>query len=149
MMVKRKLDDAVNESSADWETRKSGAIVEKSGGLYLAEPGLTAGWLAGRQFGRRNLGEAWDFKCLLQIEIFDFLLSLAEVLHFFNNFDVLQTLFSGKYCYKVVLWSVNFCEALWFHIDPYYTTLPCCIIYIYIYIYIYGRLQKKVNVLWL
>jgi len=105
---------------------------EKSGGLYLAEPGLTAGWLAGWQAGwlagRRNLGEAWDFKCLLQIEIFDFLLSLAEVLHYFNNFDVLQTLFSGKYCYKVVLWSVNFCEALWFHIDPYYTTLPCCMI---------------------
>ena len=33
---------------------------EKSGGLYLAELGLTAGWLAGRQFGRRNLGEAAD-----------------------------------------------------------------------------------------
>ena len=81
---------------------------EKSGGLYLAEPGLTAGW----QFSRRNLGEASDFKCLLQIEIFDFLLSLAEVLHYFNNFDVLQTLFSGKYCHKVVLWSVNFCKAL-------------------------------------
>ena len=117
---------------------------EKSGGLYLAEPGLTAGWqagwLAGRLAGRlagwqagwlagrRNLGEAWDFKYLLQIEIFDFLLSLAEVLHYFNNFDALQTLFSGKYCYKVALWSVNFCEALWFHIDPYYTTLPCCMI---------------------
>ena len=31
---------------------------EKSGGLYLAEPGLMAGWLAGWLFGRRNLGEA-------------------------------------------------------------------------------------------
>ena len=31
---------------------------EKSGGLHLAEPGLTAGWQAGRQAGRRNLGEA-------------------------------------------------------------------------------------------
>ena len=81
---------------------------EKSGGLYLVEPGLTAGWLAGRQ----NLGEAQDFKCLLQIEIFDFPLCLAKVLHYFNNFGALQTLFLGKYCYKVVLWSVNFCEAL-------------------------------------
>ena len=62
---------------------------EKSGGLYLAEPGLTAGW----QFGRRNLGEARDFQCLLQIEIFDFSLCLAKVLHYFNNFDALQTLF--------------------------------------------------------
>ena len=81
---------------------------EKSGGLYLAEPGLTAGWQAGRQ----NLGEARDFQCLLQIEIFDFSLCFAKVLHYFNNFDALQTLFSGKYCYKVVLWSVNFGEAL-------------------------------------
>ena len=61
----------------------------KSGGLYLAEPGLTAGW----QFGRQNLGEARDFQCLLQIEIFDFSLCLAKVLHYFNNFDALQTLF--------------------------------------------------------
>ena len=65
----------------------------KSGGLYLAEPGLTAGWLAVWQFGRRNLGEARDFQCLLQIEIFDFSLCLAKVLHYFNNFDALQTLF--------------------------------------------------------
>ena len=61
----------------------------KSGGLYLAEPGLTAG----RQAGRRNLGEARDFQCLLQIEIFNFSLCLAKVLHYFNNFDALQTLF--------------------------------------------------------
>ena len=61
----------------------------KFGGLYLAEPGLTAGW----QAGRRNLGEAIDFQCLLQIEIFDFSLCLAKVLHYFNNFDALQMLF--------------------------------------------------------
>ena len=66
---------------------------EKSGGLYLAKPGLTAGWQAGWQFGRRNLGEARDFQCLLQIEIFDFSLCLAKVLHYFNNFDALQTVF--------------------------------------------------------
>ena len=53
------------------------------------EPGLTAGW----QFGRRNLGEVRDFQCLLQIEIFNFPLCLAKVLHYFNNFDALQTLF--------------------------------------------------------
>ena len=130
MMVKRKLDGAVDEFSADWEIRKSGATVHKLWKIWRPVPsgtrsyGKLAGWLAGRQ----NLGEVWDFKCLLQIEIFDFLLCLTKVLHYFNNFDVLQTLFSGKYCYKVVLWSVNFCEALWFHIDPYYTALPCCMI---------------------
>ena len=48
---------------------------------------------AGWQFGRRNVGETSDFQCLLQIEIFDFSLCLAKVLHYFNNFDALQTLF--------------------------------------------------------
>ena len=67
----------------------------KSVGLYLAEPGLTAGWLA----GRRNLGEASDFQCLLQIEIFNFSLCLAKALHHFYNFDGLQTLFKDKYCF--------------------------------------------------
>ena len=31
---------------------------EKSGGLHLVEPGLTAGSLVVRQFGRRNFGKA-------------------------------------------------------------------------------------------
>ena len=31
---------------------------------------------------------------------------------FLVMFDALQTLFKDKYCYKVVLWSVNFYEAL-------------------------------------
>ena len=61
---------------------------EKSEGLYLAEPGLTAGW----QFGSRNLGKAKDFQCFLQIEIFDLSLCLAKVQHYFNNSDALQTL---------------------------------------------------------
>ena len=40
-MVKRKLDGAVDKSSADREIRKSNATTcEKSGGLHLAEPGL-------------------------------------------------------------------------------------------------------------
>ena len=48
MMVKRKLDGAVNESSEKFENLARLYInCEKSGGLYLAEPGLTAGWLAG------------------------------------------------------------------------------------------------------
>ena len=33
------------------ESTLPGLNCEKSGGLYLAEPGLTAGWLAGRQAG--------------------------------------------------------------------------------------------------
>ena len=51
-MVKRKLDGAVDESSADRKILKRDMTVhtcEKSGGLHLAEPGLTAGWLAGLQ----------------------------------------------------------------------------------------------------
>ena len=99
MMVKRKLDGAVDKSSADWEIRKSDAIVRNLWKIWRPVPGGTrsygrlAGWLAGWQFGRRNLGEAKDFQCLLQIEIFDFSLCLAKVLHYFNNFDALQTLF--------------------------------------------------------
>ena len=54
-MVKRKLDGAVNESSAEFENLARLYInCEKSGGLYLAEPGFMAGWLAVWQtkFGR-------------------------------------------------------------------------------------------------
>ena len=32
-------------------------LCEISGALNLAQPGLTAGWQAGRQTGRRNTGE--------------------------------------------------------------------------------------------
>ena len=133
-MVKRKLDGAVDKSSADWEIRKSDAIVHNLWKIWRPVPsgtrsyGRLAGWLAGWQFGRRNLGKARDFQCLLHIEIFDFSLCLAKVLHYFNNFDALQTFFKDKYCYKAVLWSVNFYEALWLHIDPYYPTLLCCMI---------------------
>ena len=48
MMVKRKLDGAVGESSADQEIRQFNVTVyvscEKYRGLHLAEPGLTAAW---------------------------------------------------------------------------------------------------------
>ena len=49
-MVKRKLDGAVDESSADQKYVNWTQLYitcEKSGSLHLAEPGLTAGWLAG------------------------------------------------------------------------------------------------------
>ena len=91
MMVKRKLDGAVDESSVDWEIRKSGTTVHKLWKIWRPVPSGT--WSYSRLAGRWELGEAWDFKCLLQIEIFDFPLCLAKVLHYFNNFDALQTLF--------------------------------------------------------
>ena len=36
-------------------------LCEISGALHLAQPGLTAGWLAGRQAARRNTGEFQNF----------------------------------------------------------------------------------------
>ena len=53
-MVKRKLDGAVDESSADVNPARLYITSERSGGLYLVELGLTAGRPAGRQmkFGR-------------------------------------------------------------------------------------------------
>ena len=53
---------------------------------------------------------------MLQIEIFDCPLCLADILHYFNNFNALLTLFSGKHSHKVVLWSAKVCKALWFHL---------------------------------
>ena len=51
-MVKRKIDGAVDKFSADRKIRKSDQLLncEKSRGLHLAEPSLTAGWLT--KFGR-------------------------------------------------------------------------------------------------
>ena len=52
-MVKSKLDGIVNESSADRKIVKLTrlyVICEKSGGLHLAEPGLTVSRLT--KFGR-------------------------------------------------------------------------------------------------
>ena len=37
-------------------------LCEISGTLHLAQPGLTAGWLAGWQAGRRNTGEFRNFQ---------------------------------------------------------------------------------------
>ena len=50
MMVKRKLDGTADKSSADSEIQNPTRLYincEKSEGLYLMEPGLTAGWQAG------------------------------------------------------------------------------------------------------
>ena len=47
-MVKKKLDGAVEGSSADRKfvnQMRLYATCEKSGGLHLMEPGLTEGWL--------------------------------------------------------------------------------------------------------
>ena len=51
-MVKRKLNGSVDKYSADQEIRKFNTTVHnlyKSGGLHLAEPGLTAGRPSMRQ----------------------------------------------------------------------------------------------------
>ena len=37
-------------------------LCEVSGALHLAQPGLTAGWQAGRLAGRRNTGEFRNFQ---------------------------------------------------------------------------------------
>ena len=45
-MVTRKLDGALDESSADRDFHKPGRLYitsERSGGLHLVEPGLTSG----------------------------------------------------------------------------------------------------------
>ncbi len=56
MKDKRNRHGAVGKSSSEQHFRKSAAITillcEISGALHLAQPGLTAGWLAGRQAGR-------------------------------------------------------------------------------------------------
>ena len=39
-------------------------LCEVSGALHLAQPGLTAGWQAGRLAGRRNTGEFRNFSNL-------------------------------------------------------------------------------------
>ena len=57
MVAKRKLDGAVNKSSADQDIRKCDAMYitcEKYGGLHLAELGVTAGRQAGRQAVRQT-----------------------------------------------------------------------------------------------
>ena len=40
-------------------------LCEISGALHLTQPGLTAGWQAGRPSGRRNTGEFRNFQSWL------------------------------------------------------------------------------------
>ena len=84
---------------------------EKSEGLHLAEPSLTACRLAGRLAGSLADKILARFK-ILKACLFDFPLCLVKVLHCFSNFDVLIMLYPGKHFYKVVLESVKFCKAL-------------------------------------
>ena len=72
MMVKRKLDGAVDESSAakkfvNWTQLY--ITCEKSGGLHLAEPGLMAGWLADEIWARFEILKA---SCRSKYSIFGF-----------------------------------------------------------------------------
>ena len=53
-MAKRKLDGAVDESSADREIHKSDAIVHNVWKIWRPAPSGTGSY--GRQAGRRNLG---------------------------------------------------------------------------------------------
>ena len=84
MMVKRKLDGAVNESSADQQY----ITCEKSGGLHLAEPGLKAGRQADKIWARLEISKAY---CRSKYSIFRFF--LAKVLHCLSNFDAFLMLF--------------------------------------------------------
>ena len=72
-MVKRKLDGAVDKSSADQEIRKSDATVhitrEKSEGLHLVELGLMIGSPADKIWARLEILKA---ACRLKYSIFCF-----------------------------------------------------------------------------
>ena len=65
MKDKRNRPGAVGKSSSEQHFRKSAAIIpllcESSGALHLAQPGLTAGW----QAGRRNTDEFRNFQSWL------------------------------------------------------------------------------------
>ena len=94
----------MDESAADHKIRKSNGLYityEKSGGLYLVEPGLwQAGWLAGKIWVRLEI-----LKACHRSKSFDFPLCLAKVLHCFSNFDAFLMLFqantSTRLFYKV------------------------------------------------
>ena len=68
---------------------------ERSGGLHLVEPGLTAGReassLAHEIWARLEI-----LKACSRSEIFNFPLCLAKVLHCFSNFDALLMLFQAN-----------------------------------------------------
>ena len=73
VMVKRKLDGAVDESSVDRKIRKWDMTVHN---LHLAEPGLTAGWLADEIWARLEILKA----CCRSKNLISALFSLRTVL---------------------------------------------------------------------
>ena len=70
---------------------------EISGALHLAQPGLTAGRLAGRQAGwlagRQNTGKFQKFQNWLWAEIFEFLLRLTKIQHHYSLTNAFQWVF--------------------------------------------------------
>ena len=65
-MVKRKLDGAVDESKKIVNSTQLHITCEKSEGLHLVEPGITAGRLAGRPAVQQmKFGQGLKFKSLL------------------------------------------------------------------------------------
>ena len=65
MMVKRKLDGAMDESSVDQDIHKSNAIVHNLWKIWRSAPCGTGSY--SRQAGKWNFGEAWDFNPLSRI----------------------------------------------------------------------------------
>ena len=92
MIVKRKLDGTVDESSADKKIHRLDATVRdlsKSGGLHIAKPGFTAGWLTKFRRGLKFLKLAVDQNII-------FSLCLAKLLHCFSYFDAFITFFQAN-----------------------------------------------------
>ena len=82
--------------------------------IALAEPGLTAGWLADEM--RVNFG----FLKFILDRIFKRLLRLSKLQHYYSNRNAFKLVFSAKVCFKVVVGSVKIGEAIVFLVDPYY-----------------------------
>ena len=79
-------------------------LCEISGPVDLAEPGLTAGRLAGspsvRPAGRRNTAKSRKLEKSLQIEIIDFSHRLKKVQQDYSSRIAFKSLFSAKACCK-------------------------------------------------
>ena len=67
----------VNRNSSFVNPPRLSILCEISGPVRLAEPGLTAGWLAGGRIARK-FQKVWNS---LQIEIIEFSLHLTKVPH--------------------------------------------------------------------
>ena len=88
---KSHVDGAVDESSAVQDQRflyTTQPVKNPEANTYVAEPGLMA--------GRQQTNEVRNFKSMLQIKIFNFLLCLAKELRCFNNFISIPAV----HCYR-------------------------------------------------